>query len=81
MQESQRDRIKGPGTVEAVNIMTTHSVAAVSENKAPVHQESADCCDVEDCSATNHVRLIKHEGEPGVWLCHYHRKHYLGVTS
>lgn len=81
MRESQRARIQGPGTVEATNIMTTHSVAVVSENKAPVHEGSADCCDAENCSATNHVRLIRREGEPGVWLCRYHCKHYLGVTS
>lgn len=78
MRESQRARIQGPGTAEVMTIMTTHLAAVVSKNKAPVQQESADCCDVESCSTTNHVRIVKHEGEPDVWLCRYHCKHYFG---
>lgn len=81
MQERKRARIRGPGMVEATDTATTHSVAVVNLSEAPNREEFTDCCEAPNCSATNHVRLIKHEGVPGVWLCRYHCKHYLGVTS
>ena len=81
MQESQRARIRGPGTTDVVNRPTTHTGVAVNRNKARNRQEPTECCEAPNCSTSEHLRLIKHEDKPDVLLCRYHRKQHLGVTS
>lgn len=81
MQESQRARIRDPGTTDVTNRTTAYIGVAVNRNKARNRKDPTDCCEAPNCLTSESLRLIKHEDRPDVLLCRYHRKQYMGVTS